>query len=84
MFPSAVEWEMYGNLQIRGNQYTAADLQILSYHSARTLYKFNEFMQASHCAGGLFINGVVFVIFDMLIQIPFKNVGLLYHESNKK
>jgi hypothetical protein len=61
-----------------------ADLQIKFYYSARALYKFDKFMQSTHCGGGLFINVLAFVNFDMPIQIPFRNIGLLYHGSNKK
>jgi hypothetical protein len=58
-------------------------LQIKSYYIARALHKFDEFMQGAHLGGGLFINGLAFVNFDMSIQIPFRNIGLLYHGRDK-
>jgi len=40
--------------------------------------------RAHTAVGGLFVNGLVFVDFSKPIQIPFQNIGLLYHDNHKR
>jgi hypothetical protein len=65
------------NVKIRSDrkpmQY--ADLQIMLYHSAKSTFKNLMNSCRAHTVGGRVIyNDVVFVDFDMPIQVPFKNI----------